>query len=72
MNKIKIFLLLSILISCQANNLSTASKESEDKTKTTSLSLLDRLRSLPGLRISGFGRNAQRLVLDSLLFRQLM
>tara|TARA_B100000902_G_C27321351_1_gene924816 strand:- start:2977 stop:3363 length:387 start_codon:yes stop_codon:yes gene_type:complete len=59
MNKIKIFLLLSILISCQANNLSTASKESEDKTKTTSLSLLDRLRSLPGLRISGFGRNAQ-------------
>jgi outer membrane cobalamin receptor len=59
MNKIKIFLLLSILISCQANNVSTASKESEDKTKTTSLSLLDRLRSLPGLRISGFGRNAQ-------------
>ena len=59
MYKIKLFLFLSLLISCQASNLSTSSKESEDKTKTTSLSLLDRLRSLPGLRISGFGRNAQ-------------
>ena len=59
MNKITLFLLLSVLISCQANNLSTASKESEDKSKTTNLSLLDRLRSLPGLRISGVGRNAQ-------------
>tara|TARA_Y100001958_G_C21240597_1_gene568159 strand:- start:1149 stop:1535 length:387 start_codon:yes stop_codon:yes gene_type:complete len=59
MKKITTFLILSILISCQANNLSTASKESDDKAKTTSLSLLDRLRSLPGLRISGVGRNAQ-------------
>ena len=59
MYKIKLFLFLSLLISCQASNLSTSSKESEDKAKTTSLSLLDRLRSLPGLRISGFGRNAQ-------------
>ena len=59
MYKIKLFLFLSLLISCQASNLSTSSKESEDKAKT-SLSLLDRLlRSLPGLRISGFGRNAQ-------------
>ena len=32
---------------------------SKDKAKITSLSLLDRLRSLPGLRISGFERNAQ-------------
>ena len=55
MYKIKLFLFLSLLISCQASNLSTSSKESEDKAKTTSLSLLDRLRSLPGLRISGFG-----------------
>ena len=53
MNKITIFLFLSLFISCQGNNLSTSSKESEDKAKTTSLSLLDRLRSLPGLRISG-------------------
>ena len=59
MYKIKLFLFLSLLISCQVSNLSTSSKESEDKAKTTSLSLLDRLRSLPGLRISGFGRNAQ-------------
>ena len=59
MYKIKLFLFLSLLISCQASNLSTSSKESDDKSKTTSLSLLDRLRSLPGLRISGFGRNAQ-------------
>ena len=59
MNKITIFLFLSLLISCQASNLSTSSKESKDKAKTTSLSLLDRLRSLPGLRISGIGRNAQ-------------
>lgn len=59
MNKITLFILLSVLISCQANNLSTASQESEEKSKTTNLSLLDRLRSLPGLRISGVGRNAQ-------------
>ena len=59
MYKIKLFLFLSLLISCQASNLSTSSKEIEDRAKTTSLSLLDRLRSLPGLRISGVGRNAQ-------------
>ena len=59
MYKIKLFLFLSLLISCQASKLSTSSKKIEDKAKTTSLSLLDRLRSLPGLRISGVGRNAQ-------------
>ena len=59
MKKITTLFLLSILISCQASNLSSSSKESDDSAKITSLSLLDRLRSLPGLRISGVGRNAQ-------------
>lgn len=42
--------------SCQVNNLS----QSQDVKSKTTLTLLDRLRSLPGLRISGFDeRNAE-------------
>ncbi len=58
MKNISIGLVLIFLLSCQASNLSSSSKENDDN-KKTSLSLLDRLRSLPGLRISGFERNAQ-------------
>ena len=58
MKHISIGLVLIFLLSCQASNLSSSSKENDDN-KKTSLSLLDRLRSLPGLRISGFERNAQ-------------
>ena len=55
----KNFILITLLvfsISCQVSN---SSNSSDNKTQTT-LSLLDRLRSLPGLRISGSDeRNAQ-------------
>jgi len=55
----KNFILITLLFfsfSCQVSNLSNSSN---NKTQTT-LSLLDRLRSLPGLRISGSDeRNAQ-------------
>ena len=44
--------------SCVVSNVSS-SQQGDNNSKTTSLNLLDRLRSLPGLRISGVGRNAQ-------------
>tara|TARA_B100000959_G_C14948989_1_gene611071 strand:- start:953 stop:1330 length:378 start_codon:yes stop_codon:yes gene_type:complete len=56
MKKILILLIISVLTSCQVSNTS----QSQDIKSKTSLSLLDRLRSLPGLRISGFDeRNAE-------------
>ena len=56
MKKILILLIISVLTSCQVSNTS----QSKDIKSKTALSLLDRLRSLPGLRISGFDeRNAE-------------
>jgi outer membrane cobalamin receptor len=56
MKKILILLIISVLTSCQVSNTS----QSKDIKSKTTLSLLDRLRSLPGLRISGFDeRNAE-------------
>jgi outer membrane cobalamin receptor len=56
MKKILILLIISVLTSCQVSNTS----QSQNIKLKTSLSLLDRLRSLPGLRISGFDeRNAE-------------
>ena len=57
----KNFILIILVIfstSCQVSNVSS-SQQVNNNSKTTSLNLLDRLRSLPGLRISGVGRNAQ-------------
>ena len=57
----KNFILIILVIfsnSCQVSNVSS-SQQGDNNSKTTSLNLLDRLRSLPGLRISGVGRNAQ-------------
>tara|TARA_Y100000992_G_C21161451_1_gene441279 strand:+ start:416 stop:799 length:384 start_codon:yes stop_codon:yes gene_type:complete len=57
----KNFILIIMVIlstSCQVSNVSS-SQQDDSNSKTTSLNLLDRLRSLPGLRISGVGRNAQ-------------
>lgn len=57
MKNFYIFLILTTMYSCQVNNVSSSTDD--PKTKTT-LSLLDRLRSLPGLRISGYDeRNAE-------------
>jgi len=56
MKKLLILLIISVLTSCQVSNTS----QSKDIKSKTTLSLLDRLRSLPGLRISGFDeRNAE-------------
>ena len=56
MKKILILLIISVLTSCQVSNTS----QSKDIKSKITLSLLDRLRSLPGLRISGFDeRNAE-------------
>ena len=47
------------LISCEVNK-SPSSSQNVSKTQKTTLGLLDRLRSLPGLKISGFDeRNAE-------------
>ena len=55
-----IILILSVfLFSCDVNK-SPSSSQNVSKTQKTTLGLLDRLRSLPGLKISGFDeRNAE-------------
>ena len=59
MKKILILLTIFIYTSCQVNNLS----QSQDVKAKTTLSLLDRLRSLPGLRISGFDERSAEIYL---------
>lgn len=47
------------LLSCEVNK-SPSSSQNESQTQKTTLGLLDRLRSIPGLKISGFDeRNAE-------------
>ena len=48
-----------LLLSCEVNK-SPSSSQSVSQTQKTTLGLLDRLRSIPGLKISGFDkRNAE-------------
>ena len=56
MKNIYLIIFISALISCEVNKYPVSSKQDTN----TSLSLLDRLRSIPGLKISGFDeRNAE-------------
>lgn len=56
---IYLYLLFLILICCEVNKSPSSSQSSSQYEKTT-LGLLDRLRSIPGLKISGFDqRNAE-------------
>ena len=56
MKNIYLIIFISALISCEVNKYPVSSEQDTN----TSLSLLDRLRSIPGLKISGFDeRNAE-------------
>ena len=56
MKNIYLIIFISTLISCEVNKYPVSSEQDTN----TSLSLLDRLRSIPGLKISGFDeRNAE-------------
>ena len=56
---IYLYTLFLILICCEVNKSPSSSQSSSQYQKTT-LGLLDRLRSIPGLKISGFDqRNAE-------------
>ena len=50
------------LISCEVNK-SPSSSQNVSKTQKTTLGLLDRLRSLPGLKISGFDERSAAVYL---------
>ena len=50
------------LISCEVNK-SASSSQNVSKTQKTTLGLLDRLRSLPGLKISGFDERSAAVYL---------